>query len=148
MTTALSGSSDDPIVLGAVTITHAAPAPAGIEPRSRRWTWPVNRHLHQLVSSSVAEAYRAWGRPGLADLLGELAVELASSVGGSYVAVTAGIEEGRATLSAVTATSPRTPETDVATRARHGQQPTAWGLHGEVGTVGAYAGIRFARRIP
>ncbi|MFC8670017.1 hypothetical protein [Streptomyces sp. NPDC057199] len=137
----LTRSDDDTLML--VPLSHIAPAPS--QPQSMCWTWTVTRHIHEQIYGTVAEAFHAWGRSlATADLFGAVAVELAQGdvLSGPYLAVAVTLDEGRATLSAMSATRPE----DTISPASPGHRPTSWGLHGQVGSTSVYAEINFARR--
>jgi hypothetical protein len=140
----LTHSDDDTLMLAPFSpIAPAPPQPA--QQQSMCWTWAVTRHVHEQIHDTAAEAFHAWGRSlATADLLGAVAVELAQGdvLSGPYVAVAATLDEGRATLSAMSATRPE----DTISPASPGYRPTSWGLHGQVGSTSAYAEINFARR--
>lgn len=73
-----------------------------------RWTWPITLEMPGQVYDCVYDAYSEWqAAPHQAALIAELASSYARDVTGCcahpYVAVTAKIEGGRATVSAVPA---------------------------------------------
>lgn len=143
---------DDTLAISAVQ----APAPTRDPGQSMCWTWPASAHLTEQVMHTVTECFMAWGlSTSVADLLGDLAAELASGIPDSpYVAVAVTLTDTQATLSARTTADSMTAEAQArgawptAQRARHRRPlcPTTWGLHGEVGNSDTYAVINFARR--
>ncbi|MCH5677262.1 hypothetical protein [Streptomyces gilvus] len=103
-----------------------------VVPVAVRWTLPVTGGLPRAVDACVAGAYTAWGAAEhQADLLADLAADFVTDVLGAaaspFVAVTAMLHGGRATLSVAPATVPAPPVAIHLPRAAATTMASSWG---------------------